>query len=335
MNRKILIIKHGALGDVVRTSYFVDPIKRKWSASEVYWKTEKNSAEIINDIPGIYQVVTDWVELLNINFDIVYSLDDEIDTLNWVSKLSFIELVGAYIAEQNKVSYTENSASWFDMGLRSKFGKKIADRLKLENKKGHAEIFKSIFQVNEVTPQFYFSGEYYLLKERLKREDFFKIGINPYAGGRWPSKELRTKELQNLIEILLNKTPNTTRIYLFGGGGDFERNYLAVEKFNADRIVVLDTNKSIQMLAAYIGAMNFCISSDSLAMHLSIAQGIKTLAFFCPTSASEIDDFGVVNKLISTDSDYCSYSANADNSSITADRIFDAIKDSININKAF
>lgn len=327
MSLKILIIKHGALGDVVRTSYFIEPLKKKWVDSLIFWKTEENARDILQNVPGLDRLSTSWSDLLEINFDIVYSLDDEMEVLSWVSKLSTNKLVGAYIDSNNRALYTENSSLWFDMGLRSKFGKEIADNLKLNNKKGHGEIFKAIFDVSEVEPKFYLDNEHYELKEQLKGHDFFKIGINPYAGGRWPSKELQPIELQNLIKILLKNTPYSTKIYLFGGGNDRDRNYAVCEKYQTNRLIALDTNKSIQILAAHIGSMNIFITSDSLAMHLSIAQKIKTLAFFSPTSAAEIDDFGIARKLISTHEDYCSYSPNADNSSITAERILYSISD--------
>jgi heptosyltransferase-2 len=67
------------------------------------------------------------------------------------------------------------------------------------------------------------------------------------------------------------------------------------------------------------------VSSDSLAMHLAIAQDIPTVAFFSPTSAAEIDGFGRLVKVASTAGDYCSYAKDADNSSITHERLLSAL----------
>jgi heptosyltransferase-2 len=73
-----------------------------------------------------------------------------------------------------------------------------------------------------------------------------------------------------------------------------------------------------------ISALDLLITSDSLALHLGIAQRIPCTAFFAPTSAAEIDSFGLVVKVLSTSADYCSYRSLADNSSITASRILTA-----------
>jgi len=70
--------------------------------------------------------------------------------------------------------------------------------------------------------------------------------------------------------------------------------------------------------------MNYVISSDSLALHLAISQGIPNLSFYAPTSANEIDTFGTGIKVKSLSKDYCSYRPDADNSSITAIRIYKA-----------
>jgi heptosyltransferase-2 len=89
------------------------------------------------------------------------------------------------------------------------------------------------------------------------------------------------------------------------------------------RILVPDTDDSILRLAAVIRSLDAMITSDSLAMHLAISQRVPTLAFFAPTSAPEIDGFGVVAKLASTAADYCSYRKDADNTSITARRLLE------------
>ena len=79
--------------------------------------------------------------------------------------------------------------------------------------------------------------------------------------------------------------------------------------------------------------MDLVITSDSLALHLAIAQGIKSLSFFAPTSSAEIGLFDNGVKVESLSEDYCSYVSDADNSSITSKRLLDALSslDKINI----
>ena len=112
---------------------------------------------------------------------------------------------------------------------------------------------------------------------------------------------------------------------LIGSDSDRERNLALAQAFSDPRIRVADTDASPLHLAALIRHLDFMLSSDSLAMHLAIAQGVPTVAFFAPTSAAEIDDFGQVLKVVSTAPDYCSYRKDADNSTVTHTRLLEAL----------
>ncbi|MCD4486432.1 hypothetical protein LQR31_18310 [Chromobacterium vaccinii] len=324
MQAAILIVKHGALGDVVRTSYFCKSLYEKYHGTVlIHWLTAPMSEEILSDNPYINFLTTDVEQLKRFNYEIIYSLDDENEIVSAVCQLEYEKIVGAYISN-GEIKYTTDTAIWFDMGLLSNFGKAQADHLKKENTLGHAEMFRSIFDVNSVTPNLYI--DYTGIKKMAASFDGaqIKIGINPYAGGRWPSKELLDKELILLInELLVGYAEKNVLICLFGAHKDRVRNEKICEEINNEKVQVIVTDDSIKLLALSISEMDFMISSDSLAMHLAISQRVPIVAFFAPTSAVEIDDFGFVSKVISTSDDYCSYKPNADNSTITAKRILE------------
>jgi heptosyltransferase-2 len=91
---------------------------------------------------------------------------------------------------------------------------------------------------------------------------------------------------------------------------------------------------SLEVFAAVIGQLRAIITADTLAMHLAIAQRIPSVSFFAPTSAAEINTFGRGLKVVSTAPDYCNYRSNADNSTITAGRIFEALMHLVERNPA-
>lgn len=324
---RILIVKRGALGDVVRTSYFARVLKKKHlEASHLTWLTARSAEPLLRFNPWIDRLVTSFDNLQGQFFDYVYSLDDERDALEGVAALNSATLTGAYL-DGNRPAYTADAAVWFDMGLLSRFGKERADELKKKNRRGHAEIFKDIFGVHQVEPHIYSDPSEEAWAGDWLGNDCFTIAVNPFAGGRWPSKELPEQELHKIIPALLEwNAPDVrpTRVLLLGAGADRERNEALARKVGSDRLWVADTDTSILRLAAVIGRSDLLISSDSLALHLGIAQRIPFVAFFAPTSAAEIDGFGFGIKVVSTASDYCSYKKNADNSSLTADRLMEA-----------
>ena len=63
------------------------------------------------------------------------------------------------------------------------------------------------------------------------------------------------------------------------------------------------------------------ITSDSLCLHVAVARRTPVVAFFAPTSAAEIELYGLGQKVVSTASDACSYRPDADNSTITPERL--------------
>jgi heptosyltransferase-2 len=324
---RILIVKKGALGDVIRTSYFAQAIKEHLKGdTQITWLTASMSLPLLQFNPWIDRVVTTFTECKTESYDRVYSLDDELETLQGVASLLTPAISGAYL-DGDRLAYTKDSAEWFDMGLLSRFGKNRADELKRKNDKGHAEIFSRIFNVRRVEPRFYGDpGEEEWARKWLN-EDYFHIAINPFAGGRWPSKELREAELEKLISSVLEwPAPDgrLVRVVLLGAGSDRVRNLSLAASFSPERVSVADTDSSVLRLAGVIRSSNALISSDSLALHLGISQRVPFVSFFAPTSAAEIDDFGLGIKITSTSADYCSYKRDADNSSLTADRLMQA-----------
>jgi heptosyltransferase-2 len=321
----VLIVKHGALGDVVRTSYFAGPLKRKWGRRlRLSWITAPAALPLLRFNPAIDDLWTSFRDANGHAFDCVYSLDDELDVLQAVSGLTAQRVVGAYVNGGDARAYTEDAADWFDMGLLSRYGKARADELKKQNARTHAEIHARIFGVDGAAPEFF--GDPAL--ERWAADWIGPggpvVGINPFAGGRWPSKELRQEELRRLVEALLGgrtRFGRDCRIVLVGAGADRARNLALAAQVDSPRLRVADTDDSLLRLAALIRVFDQLITSDSLAMHLGISQNVPTLAFFAPTSAAEIDSFGRLQKIVSTAGDYCSYRADADNASITAERL--------------
>lgn len=327
---KILVIKHGALGDVVRTSYFASALRRKWGDRlKLSWLTAPASLPLIRFHPDIDDIFTSFEEAKALSYDRVYSLDDEREVLEGVAQLDAMSITGAFIRD-GIARYSDDSAPWFDMGLLSRFGKARADELKKLNCRGHAQIFCDIFDVPEPVPVFH--GSHRL--ECWAAEQFNRpgnlVGINPFAGGRWSSKELRLDELTALVSGILDGSSVFGRdcsIVMVGAGADHVRNVELASAFPGGRILVPNTDDSILRLAAVIRQLDSMITSDSLAMHLAISQGVPTLAFFAPTSADEIDGFGRVAKVVSTATDYCSYRKDADNHSITATAILEKAKE--------
>jgi heptosyltransferase-2 len=331
MIKNILIIKHGALGDVVRTAYFAKALNDKHACNSdyarIYWLTTHGAAPLLRFNPYVDCVVTDYQSLKDVQFDIIYSLDDEEHYLKIVSLLTSSTIIGVYLDSDGYIKYCDRSRYWFDMGLVSRHGIEKANKIKKQNNKTHAEIFKQIFDVDTVDISFYNSS---IIESNMARvisklsENKIPIGINAYAGARWASKSLSDTEYDYLLRELCQYKINDTKvhIYLLGSGKDYDKNLSIASRHSCcSNITVLETSHNVLELAAVIRHLKYIITSDSLCLHLSISQSVPTVAFFSPTSADEIENVDYIRKIRSTSNEYCNYKSESDNTSITSARI--------------
>lgn len=323
-------MKHGALGDVVRTSWLLPGLHERFGPlTRVDWLTAPGAAELLRFNPLVERVLTAPSGLRR-HYGWVLSLDDEEHAISAASSVNCARFSGA-VRRDDGAGYTDDMAPWFDMGLLSRFGKARADAMKVENAASHSALFSSMLDV-PITHATFFNSP---LREARWRSALRHgsggavFGINPFAGGRWPSKALPGSVLLQVVQHLLEDPAlGVGRIVLFSEDCARAESLLAdCPAGLTSRIMVPDTSESTLELAAAIRALDYLVTTDSLALHLAVAQSVPNLSFYAPTSAAEIETFGTGTKLLSTAPDYCSYRGDADNSSITAARLLSLLRE--------
>src|SRR6185369_7323919 len=116
------------------------------------------------------------------------------------------------------------------------------------------------------------------------------VGLNTGAGGRWPLKQWREDGYVELIGRLGRR--DDIQFLLLGGPGERERN----ERLKAaSPFPLLDPgcDNSVRHFAALIGHADVVVTGDTLAMHLALALNKRTVVLFGPTSAPEIEVYGL------------------------------------------
>ena len=309
----ILIIKLGAIGDVIRTTSILPGLKEKYPNCEIGWVAKKESFGILknnNLIENIYLIDQNISEIKNKKYDLVINLDDDEEACKLTADISSKKIIGAHLKDGKKV-YTEDSSPWFNMGLISRFGKQKADDLKALNKNTYQEILYKILDLdykkqdpilvlNNNETEF---GKKFANKNNINNNDLV-IGINTGAGGRWEDKKLSIEETAQLIDKLNNEI--NAKLLLFGGPEEKQRN----EKIKSSvktNIIDAGCNNSLMEFASLVNLCNILITSDSLAMHIGVALKKKIVAFFYPTSAAEIELYSRGTKIIGKGDSYCSY----------------------------
>ena len=314
-----LIIKLGAIGDVIRTTSIIQGLKLKYKGARIDWVTKRESFDVLknnNLVEKVYLIDSNLTEIKNKNYDLVISLDDDEDACRMASDVKCKKIIGAFIDNGKKV-YTKDSSIWFDMGLISIFGKRKADELKAENKKTYQELIYSVLdlkyekqepvlRLNDKETEF---GKKFSSKNNIGKGDLV-IGINTGAGGRWEDKKLSVSQTAKMIDNLNNQIKNV-KIILFGGPEEKERNE-NIKKSAKTKIIDAGCSNSLMEFASLVNLCNILVTSDSLALHIGTALKKKIVVFFYPTSASEIELYGRGIKIIGKGKDYCSYKPKCD-----------------------
>lgn len=299
----ILIIKIGALGDVVRTTFIAQALKEKYRKEKpkIFWITHKNATPLFINNPYIHSIIKeeDRTKLIKTFFDIVINLEESEELCKFASSLSYKKIIG-FIYKDGKILPTPTTKEWYDM---SALGKKPQnDILKKKNKKTHRQIMCEILELRlyeryepflRLTSRQRKITQVFLRRHNLSKNDLI-IGINTGSADRWP-KQLSIKKTAELINKLYKNF--NAKILLFGGPMEIERNNKILKLINCP---IIDTGCGNNLIEfpALISSCNLFITTDSLGLHIALALKRKVLALIGPTSPNEIDLYDLGEKII-------------------------------------
>jgi heptosyltransferase-2 len=121
------------------------------------------------------------------------------------------------------------------------------------------------------------------------------VGLNTGAGGRWPFKQWREGGYLELVSRLAEA--RHVQFLLLGGPAERERH----ERLKTtSEVPLVDTgcDNPVRHFAAIVGHCDVVVTGDTLAMHLAIALKRRLVVIFGPTSAAEIDLYGLGEKVV-------------------------------------
>lgn len=266
-NKNILIVKIGALGDVVRTT----PILRVLRGNRIYWLTNQRAIPLLPSkryfIKKIFSV-EEINKLKNIKFDLVINLEEDLEIAKFITEeLIYKKIIGVFYSEkENRLRYTKESKKWYDMSLISELGLKKANKLKWENKLSYQEILFSMVGKK-------FKGEEYVINYKVRNNFKNKpkiIAIEKNVGEKWPMKRW---PFYHFLKPKLEKM--------------------------GYKVFYLRYHRDIIDYVREIDKCDILICGDTLAMHLGLALKKKILAIFICTSPSEIYNYGTMVKVVS------------------------------------
>ncbi len=298
----ILIIKVGALGDVLRTSFIAQALKNKYRSKDpsVFWITQEKARPLFINNPYVDHVIIDKNKdsIKNLKFDLVINLEEDKDNCIFASGLKADKKIG-FILKDDKIYATETTKEWFNM---SAIGKKPDnDILKKKNKKTHRQIIGEIAEVDWKRYEPFLRLNNYqrkLAKDFLRRYNLSQsdliIGLNTGSADRWP-KALPIEKTAKLIDLIYKKYK--AKILLFGGPNEIERNN-EIKKLISSPLIDTGCGNNLVEFPALISVCNLFITTDSLGLHIALALKRKTISLIGPTSSSEIGMYDIGEKVI-------------------------------------
>jgi heptosyltransferase-2 len=306
LNNKILIIKLDAVGDVLRTTSILKPLKKKYPDSYIEWCTRQNSRDLFKNNTLVEELIAiEDDALLRINvekYDIVINLDTSKLSSAIASSASAKEKIGFVLNKKGSVEAISDAAQrWLEMSA--------FDDVKKANLKSYQQIMYEILGLDLPVepPMIHISDKE---KAKISAKEFVKnldrkkpvIGLNVGVGTKWPSKGWPLKRWEELIEKLDDKKYN---LLLLGGPEEVE----AIKELKKELVNVIDTecDNSLLEFAAIINLCDILITADTLALHIGTALEKKIIALFGPTSANEIELYGKGVKLYSPGGCKCYY----------------------------
>jgi ADP-heptose:LPS heptosyltransferase len=288
---RILIVKLGAMGDVLRTTSCLTPLKQRYPRSHVTWITRPNAVPLLEGNPGIDRVLSvnsNYLELLLAErFDL--AIGPETDTLSAsIVALARSDVKQGFTADgRGGVTPLSDAAEgWWRMG--------VDDGLKQANRRTYGEWLYAMcdLPMPVARPSFQLPpGSVEQAAQRLQdRAPGVKrwICFNTGASGRWEEKRWKPAYYERLARLIESNDPDAA-IVLAGGPDEAALNRQL--RLAHSGFIDGGTDNSVADFAALVAVCDWILTCDSLGYHVACAVGTPALCLVGPTSPWELDLF--------------------------------------------
>jgi len=301
-SKKILIIKLGAIGEVLRTTPILPALRKKYEQDIlIYWMTNPESVNLLKNNPLIDKTLPynpeNTLRIQQEKFDILFAL--EIDTPS--------TLLANVINADQKFGYyfNDGATSCFNSGAEAYLETAFLNHAKINNRKTYQELISQACELhpyyNKEKPIFNLTKkeqEYknrFLLKNNLSENNKI-LGINIGSADRWPSKFWNNEKIKQLIRKL-----SDYKIIILAGPNELNKQEQLIQDMQKEGIFLLKNNpkNTLNEFAAIISLCNTIICGDTMVLHMASSLNKKSIALFFVTSPWEVEDYNLTTKLIS------------------------------------
>lgn len=273
---KILIIKLGAIGDVIRTTPLLHRITKEFPNHEIWWLTHYPEV-----VPSIVHKVLKFsfdsvIVLEQIKFDIAINLDKDYYATALMNKINAKKKFGFGFIDGRPAPINDLAQHKYLTG--------IFDDVNKANKLSYIQ---EIFQICGWEHQ----GEEYILEFDdkinfiINNEGKKIIGLNTGCGARWTS---RLWSIDNWTELIFKLQDAGYHPLLLGGEAEHERNSELHNRTKAEYLGYFPLNQFIALL----NNVDVLVTGVTMALHIGIGLKKKIVLFNNIFNPYEFDLYG-------------------------------------------
>lgn len=301
MGHRVLVIKLGALGDVVRTACLLPTLKRHCLQSHITWVSKPSGVQILTGHPQIDRLVPlDAETILALSqqrFDLVLSLDKEPGPTALCNAMNCPDKRGIGMSACGTPQPCNVACEpYFELGLD--------DRLKFHhNRKSYPQLIHEALALPYLRePYRLYPGAEALRRARHMFDGWrtmheqIMVGLNTGSGSVFANK---VPAPGRWVEIARRLRALGYGVVLLGGANEAETNAWIAEQVGQG---VCDTgcDNTERQFVALIGRCDAVVTGDTLALHIAVARRVPVVALIGPTCEQEIDLFDRGRKIVTT-----------------------------------
>ena len=309
---RILIIKLGAIGDVIRTTPLVHKLREVYPHAQLWWLTLTPDV-----VPRSVDVILPFTPqslatLAATRFDILYNLDKDKEACALAASLQ-ATLKKGFTLRDGKAAPIDNDAA-------HKYLTGVFDDLNKENTKSYPQ---EMFELCGFT----FAGEEYILDKgsdgswKLPKRKRI-VGLNTGCGGRWVS---RLWAERNWVSLARKLKRAGYYPLLLGGEQEHEKNRRIAKASGA----VYLGHFPLRQFIAEVDHCDLVVTAVTMAMHITIGLQKKIVLFNNIFNRNEFELYGRGEILEPEFSCTCFFSPVCPNDCmhyIYVDRVFKSVK---------
>ena len=280
IKEKILIIKLGAAGDVIRTTPILRKLRQVYPNSYITWLTCSPELVPADWVDKIYSFQLKNILILQSSqFDLLINLDKDDEACALASQIIARKKKGFLLGNFNRSKPANKDAD-------HKFLTGVFDSVNKRNQKSYLE---EIFEICG----FKFQGEKYILNNFTEKNITWKIpekrpliGLNTGCGNRWTS---RLWQKQNWIELAKKLKQRRKGVIILGGPDEHKKNLCIAKESGAYYPGFFPLTKFINL----VDQCDLVVTAVTMAMHITIGLGKKIVLFNNIFNKHEFELYGL------------------------------------------